>query len=65
MFEIQLDSQPESETLFATQQEDAPFSIEMVMIPRQELIELKADKNRYRSLHQQTLNKCTALKRAT
>jgi transposase len=57
MLEIQLNNKSESETLFAPEQEDAPFSVEIVTMTRQELIELKADKNRYQSLYQRTLEK--------
>ena len=61
MIEIQPHKQAESDALFVTQQEDAPFAIEMVTLSRQKLIELTASKNRYISLHKRVLEKNKAL----
>jgi hypothetical protein len=41
--------------------EDVPFATEFILISRQEEIQLKADINRYKNLHQRTLLKLKAL----
>ncbi|HIC77648.1 MAG TPA: hypothetical protein EYP02_00560, partial [Sulfurovum sp.] len=41
--------------------QDAPFAIEFIKVSRQEMIQLKADCNSYKSLHQRALLKIKAL----
>ena len=41
--------------------QDAPFAIEFIKVSRQEMIQLKADCNNYKSLHQRALLKIKAL----
>ena len=42
----------------------APFAAEFIKVLRQDMIQLKADRNRYKSLHQRTLLKVKALEEA-
>ena len=52
----------DQEIAIAVQQEDTPFSAEYITLSRQDVIQLKADVNRYKSLHQRALLKIKALK---
>ncbi len=53
-------SEPETEPTVSSQ--DVPFATEFIRVSRQEMIQLKADCNRYKSLHQRALLKIKALK---
>ena len=39
----------------------APFATEFIKVSRQDMIQLKADRNRYKNLHERTLLKIKAL----
>ena len=54
----------DQETAIAVQQEEIPFSTEFVTLSRQDVIQSKADANRYKSLHQRALLKIKALEEA-
>ncbi len=54
----------ESKTVPIASSKDVPFATEFILISRQEVIQLKADRNRYKSLHQRTLLKNKELKDA-
>jgi len=42
----------------------APSAVEFIKVPRQDMIQLKADRNRYKNLHQRVLLKVKALEEA-
>ncbi len=52
-------SEPETEPPVSSQ--DVPFATEFIRVSRQDMIQLKADCNRYKSLHQRALLKIKAL----
>jgi hypothetical protein len=47
----------ESEAVLVASAQDVPFATEFILISRQEEVQLKADRNRYKSLHQRALLK--------
>ena len=44
--------------------QDVPFATEFILVSRQEVIQFKADRNRYKSLHQRALLKIKELEEA-
>jgi len=54
----------ESETVQNALSQDVPFATEFIRVSRQEMIQLKADRNRYKQLHQRALLKIKALEEA-
>ena len=54
-------SEPETEPTVPSQ--DVPFATEFIRVSRQEMIQLKRDCNRYKSLHQRAVLKIKALEK--
>ena len=64
MLEKLLNNEGKSKGLSILQSQDAPFSAEYILISRQEKIQLTADINRYKELHQRAALKVKALEEA-
>jgi hypothetical protein len=52
----------ELETVLTMPSQDVPFAAEFITVSRQEMIQIEADCNRYKSLHQRALLKIKTLK---